>query len=291
MVTFAGYAPLYLAKEKGFFGDLDVQLHRIEEIPSIRAGVVKGDLEAYLATPDIALDTNTRPPGKAVWAIDESAGGDGVIVAGTIDDLIGLRGRKVAGEPGLPPYFIMLYLLHKHGLGLGDVQLQDMTTQNAATAFVSKAVDAAAIYEPYLSQAKTQRKGSRVVVSSAQTPGLIVDLIFVREDVISSRSQDVKDLIAGWRKATEFIRRSPDEAYPIMAAAFNLSVDEFKDIASGVRWLDLEENKRLYGTPQAPGPLFSNFGLVVEVLQRNRPGVFNAAADQYLVRDFIPDAR
>ena len=151
--------------------------------------------------------------------------------------------------------------------------------------------DAAAIYEPYLSQAKTQREGSRVVVSSAQTPGLIVHLISVREDVISLRSEDVKDLITGWRKATEFIRRSPDEAYPIMAAAFNLAVYEFKDIASGVRWLDLEENKRLYGTPQAPGPLFSNFGSVVEVLQRNRPGVFNAAADQYLVRDFIPDAR
>ena len=29
MVTFAGYAPLYLAKEKGFFGDLTVELQRI----------------------------------------------------------------------------------------------------------------------------------------------------------------------------------------------------------------------------------------------------------------------
>src|SRR5437868_4263429 len=73
MVTFAGYAPLYLAKEKGFFGNLDVNLQRIEEVPSIRAAVTRGDLEAYLATPDIALDTNAKPPGKAMWAIDESA--------------------------------------------------------------------------------------------------------------------------------------------------------------------------------------------------------------------------
>src|SRR5437763_152812 len=72
MVTFAGYAPLYLAKEKGFFGDVDVNLKRIEEIPSIRAGMSNGELHAYLATPDIALDTNSKPPGRAVWAIDES---------------------------------------------------------------------------------------------------------------------------------------------------------------------------------------------------------------------------
>jgi hypothetical protein len=39
MVTFAGYAPLYLAKEKGFFGDLNVELRRIEEFPSIRAAM------------------------------------------------------------------------------------------------------------------------------------------------------------------------------------------------------------------------------------------------------------
>ena len=53
MVTFAGYAPLYIAKEKGFFDNLDVRLNRIEEVATIRAGVAKGDLEAYLATLDI----------------------------------------------------------------------------------------------------------------------------------------------------------------------------------------------------------------------------------------------
>lgn len=116
MVTFAGYAPLYLAKEKGFFGDLDVQLHRIEEVASIRAGMAKGELEAYLATPDIALESNTKPPGKAVWAIDESAGGDGVVVAAGIKDLKGLKGKKVAAEPGLPPHFVLSYLLHQNGV-------------------------------------------------------------------------------------------------------------------------------------------------------------------------------
>lgn len=291
MVTFPGYAPLYLAKEKGFFGDLDVRLQRIEEIPSIRAAVVKGDLEAYLATPDIAFDTNIPAPGKAVWAVDESAGGDGVVVSSDIGDITQLKGRKVAGEPGFPPYFIMLYLLHQHGLGLNDIQFQDMTTQNAATAFVSKAVDAAAIYEPYLSQAEGQRAGSKVVVSSAQTPGLIVDLIFARDDVVASRPNDIKQLIAGWRKAIAFIRQSPDEANLIMAASFNLPVNEFKDIASGVRWLDLDENRQLYGTPATPGPLFSNFGVVVDVLRRNRPEVFKAESSHYLIREFISEAK
>jgi NitT/TauT family transport system substrate-binding protein len=287
MVTFAGYAPLYLAKEKGFFGDLDVKLQRIEAIPSIRAAMAKGDLDAYLATPDIALDTNTRPPGQAVWAIDESAGGDGIIVAGDVKDLAGLKGKKVAVEPGLPPNFVLMYLLDKNGLSKNDVVLQDMTTQNAAAAFASGAVDAAAIYEPYLSTAAKHRKGSRVVISSKEIPEMIIDLIFVRDDAIKSREADIKNFIAGWRKAMEFIKIQPDDANKIMARAYNLPIKDFKDIVSGIKWLDLAENRRLFGTDAEAGGLYKNFNVVRDVLRRNRPEVYFAQPNEHLNRNFI----
>ncbi len=287
MVTFAGYAPLYLAKEKHFFGDLDVQLQRIEDVPSIRAAVTKGDLNAYLATPDIALDTNTAPPGKAVWAIDESAGGDGVIVSGDIKTLQDLKGKVVGAEPGLPPHFVLMYLLFKNGMSLSDINLKDMSTQDAASAFVGGKLDGAGIYEPYLSQAKEQRAGSRVVISSAQTPGMIVDLIFASDTTIAKQPDEVKAVIAGWRKAMAFIKSNPDEAYPIMAKAFNLPLNEFKDAVSGINWLDLDENRKLFGTNETPGPLVQNFGVVVEVLKRNRPSAYPAKAATYLIGDFI----
>jgi NitT/TauT family transport system substrate-binding protein len=287
MVTFAGYAPLYLAKEKGFFGDLEVNLKRIEEIPSIRAGMSNGELEAYLATPDIALDTNSKPPGRAVWAIDESAGGDGVVVAGNIHDLAGLKGKKIAAEPGLPPHFVLLYLLYQNGMSSKDVLIQDMTTQNAAAAFTSKAVDAAGIYEPYLSTAEKQRPGSRVVISSKQTPDMIVDLIFAGDNVIASRPADIVTIIAGWRKAMNFIKSNPDEAYAIMAKAFNLSVADFKDTVGGIVWLNLPENQRLFGTDASPGPLYKNFTIVRDVLHANRSDVFQAQPADHLTRSFV----
>jgi len=287
MVTFAGYAPLYLAKEKGFFGDLEVNLKRIEEVPSIRAGMSNGELEAYLATPDIALDTNSKPPGRAVWAIDESAGGDGVVVAGDIKDLAGLKGKKIAAEPGLPPHFVLLYLLYQNGMSSSDVSIQDMTTQNAAAAFASKSVDAAGIYEPYLSMAEKQRPGSRVVISSKQTPDMIVDMIFVGDNVIAARSSDVNQIIAGWRKAMEFIKSNPDEANTIMAKAFNLSVADFKDTVGGIVWLDLSDNQRLFGSDNSPGPLYKNFTVVRDVLHRNRSDVFQAKPEDHLTRSFV----
>jgi len=287
MVSFAGYAPLYVAKEKGFFGDLNVQLHRIEDIASIRAGVTKKDLEAYLATPDIALDNNTRAPGKAVWAIDESAGADGVVVSGAIKTVADLRGKKVAAEPGLPPYFVLSYVLHENGMSRNDVKIQDLTTQNAAAAFVSGSVDAAAIYEPYLSQARGQRRESRILLSSKDTPGLIVDLIFVRDDALTTRATDVDKVIKGWNQALAYIATHRSESFAIMAKAFNLPIADFEGIASGIRWLGPAENKHLIGTATAPGPLFERIDTVVAVLRRNRPAVFAMPSRECLTSDFV----
>jgi hypothetical protein len=84
-----------------------------------------------------------------------------------------------------------------------------------------------------------------------------------------------------------FIKTNPDAAYPIMAKAFDLPINEFKDTVSGIKWLDLDDNKRLFGTKEAPGPLVQNFGVVVDVLKRNRPSVYPSKAANYLDRDFI----
>lgn len=288
MVTFPGYAPLYLAESKGMFGDLDVNLVRIEDISSIRAAVRSGDAEAYLATLDIAFDSDTRPLGTGVWVIDESSGGDAVIVRDGIDSVEQLRGQTVAAEPGFPPNFLLMYALNEAGLSLADVEFRDMSTQNAAIAFAAGSVQAAGVYEPYLTTALNSQEGSRVVVSSADTPGLIVDLIFVSEDVLADRKGDVQLLIDGWNQALDYIRDNPDDAYSIMAAAFGIPVEEFREIAAGVVWLGPEQNRDLYGTAAQPGPLYDASEKVVEILTRNRSTVFQANPTDHLTREFQP---
>ena len=75
-----------------------------------------------------------------------------------------------------------------------------------------------------------------------------------------------------------------------MARAFNLPIGEFKKLAGGIRWLDLADNQRLFGTAN-PGVLFKNFTIVGDVLRRNRPGVFQAKPEDYLMPSFIRSAQ
>ena len=71
----------------------------------------------------------------------------------------------------------------------------------------------------------------------------------------TTRPGEIKAVISGWRKAMAFIKTNPDTAYSLMSKAFNLPVTEFKDTVSGIRWLDFDDNRRLFGTKEAPGSL------------------------------------
>jgi hypothetical protein len=52
----------------------------------------------------------------------------------------------------------------------------------------------------------------------------------------------------------------------------------------------LQDNQQLFGTEQAPGPLYKNFTVVNDVLRRNRPDVFQAKPEDHLSRALIQKA-
>lgn len=90
-------------------------------------------------------------------------------------------------------------LLKQAGMTEKDVSIVNMTADDAAAAFMAGQIGVAVTWEPHLTLAKEQKVG-KVLVSSDQTPGLIVDVIALRCDVIEKQPEDVKALVAGPKK-------------------------------------------------------------------------------------------
>ena len=284
MVTFPGYAPLYLANEKKLFTDLDVELVRIEAIGDIRAAMNSGNIDIYAATPDIFQTTEyTKPPGIGFMAIDQSNGGDGIVVSKEIASLQDLKGKRVGAEPGLPPYFILQYMLNKAGLTIEDIDFQDIATQDAGNAFVAKQLDIAGVYEPFLSISAEKREGARVLVSSKDTPGLIVDLLFASDKLVTESPEILKRVADGWFKGVGYWQKHPDESMAIMAKSFGVDKAEMMDIKSGVDWLTLEDNRRLFNKNH-PNNAFETFTIVGDILEKN-----NSAKARVSAKDKLTD--
>lgn len=282
MVTFPGYAPLYLAQEKALFKGVDVNLVRIEAVGDIRAAMNTGQIDMYAATFDIFQAVGEKePPGIGFLAMDESRGGDGVVVSGDIKDLADLKGKTVGAEPGLPPYFILQYLLNKEGLSLNDVDFRDIPSQDAGNAFVAKQLDVAGTYEPFLSISADKREGARVLVSSADTPGLVVDLLFASEDLVNDDPDMLRKVADGWFAAVTYWEQNPDESMQIMADAFGVDKAEMEDIKSGISWLTLEDNVKLFDK-EKENNAYDTFELVGDILENNDSAGVRVNADDKL---------
>lgn len=269
MVTFPGYAPLYLAKEKNLFGNLDVDLYRIEAIGDIRAAMQSGRIDIYAATFDIFQTTeNADPPGIGFLAIDASHGADGIVVSEEIKEIEDLKGKKVGAEPGLPPYFILQYMLNKANLTLQDVLFRDISSQDAGNAFVAKNIDAAGTYEPFLSKSQILRSGSKILISSKDTHSLIVDLLFASPNIVKENPGYLQKIAEGWFKAVEYWEANPDESMEIMANAFGVSKKELMDIKSGLKWMTKQDNFNLFDSNQKNN-VYDTFNLVGDILEKN----------------------
>ncbi|MGB8507479.1 MAG: ABC transporter substrate-binding protein [Pyrinomonadaceae bacterium] len=266
LVTWLGYGPFYIAKEKGYFkeNNVEVEFEKIEGDVERRAAIASGNLDGIALTLDSMIVLRTHDiPLKTVMAIDASNGGDGIVAVEGINSIEDLKGKEVAFPSGLPSHFFLYSVLKEHGMKMSDIKPIIMDADQAGAAFASGKIDVAVTWEPWLSKAREVGRG-HVLVNSKTHPGDIEDVLFMREDVVSKRPEDIEGLIKAWYKAVDFVSSNPDEAKAIMGKAFNLPDDKVTTLLPGIRYEGKEGNRAAFGTAEQPGYLYSLYDRIGE---------------------------
>ncbi|QIB34132.1 ABC transporter substrate-binding protein [Ancylobacter pratisalsi] len=257
--VWVGYGPLYLAKELGYFKEngVDVELQVVDDSALAMAAQAGGKLDGTATTLDEILKYRSdKFCFKAVALFDESHGGDGMVSVKEINSLADLKGKTVALNEGSTSQFWFSYLLKKEGIPLKDVEVLNMSADAAAAAFIAGQVPVAVTWEPNLTLVKTKNAG-KVLMDSAATPGVIIDVLELSCSVLKDRPADAKGFIAGLQKAVDYIKENPEKAYAIMAkgvGGYLTDPKDFADAASGVKFYDKQMTIDYFGTLQKPGP-------------------------------------
>jgi NitT/TauT family transport system substrate-binding protein len=251
-----GFGPFYLAREKGFFKEagVDVDLVVLTGLAERNSALRAGHIDALAAPVDyFVFGAGNGLPSLIVAAVDESSGGDGIVAKNEIRRVEDLRGRKIAFQRGLPGEFFLRSLLDNCGISMDEVQGFDMETANAGAAFLAGRVDAAVVWEPWLS--KASEGGGRVLASTRDFPGLIVDVLAFNPDSARRRPADVRRVVSALLRAVEYWKTNPDEANKIMAPRFQVSPEKFAAILSGARFMDLHGNRAFFGSGGKESPV------------------------------------
>lgn len=284
-----GYAPLYLAKEKGFFQKrgLDVDVVVINSPVDRRAAFAADRIQGFATTVDTLVMTaaaETPIPVKQVLVLDASHGADGLVAKKDIKTIQDLKGKTVAGQMGGgASYFWLNYVLAQNGMKLSDLKMVDMRAPDAGAAFVAEKVDAAITWEPWLHRAKATPHG-HVLYSSDKTPGIIVDSLGFKPEFLAKRRDDVKKIVAAWNEAIAFMQTNTAEADAIMAKFSNLTPDIFAIEKAGVIFYGAKENKEWFA---AGGKLATTSQRAADVwydlkLIKNKPNVADLIDGSFL---------
>jgi NitT/TauT family transport system substrate-binding protein len=160
-------AGLYLADEFGYFSDagLSVEFSRMDSGPALSNAIATGQLDvagisvtpglysAFSQSIDMKLVGDKQSLRTGFSATRMVARKD-FLGADTAATLANLRGKTIAvSAKASAAYMLLRDLLVKHGLGLDDVRVTELSYGNMASALSSKAVDAAIMLEPFLAQA------------------------------------------------------------------------------------------------------------------------------------------
>jgi len=262
ILTWVGYGPFFVAKEKGFFRKqgVDVDIVKIEELGARHSALISGDVQFSISTLDtFANEAAQGLPAVCFLKLDDSCGADGIVAKKEITSIKGLRGKTVAFEKGTPSHFFLLYLMDREGMSIKDIVPKYMAAPDAGAAFAAGKVDAAVTWEPWVSKAN-QTDFGRVLLTSREKTGLILDVLTVNKDFASKNRKTVEGVARAWFQAVEFCRLNAAEANPIMAKGLGLSTEEFTEMIKGDKLSDYAENRKCFGIGTAgPAPVLDVF--------------------------------
>ncbi|ALP91408.1 ABC transporter substrate-binding protein [Clostridium butyricum] len=200
-----------------------------------------GNIDAYvLSYSDAIAPFNSGADFKVVMVEDYSAGSDGLVATPDIKSIKDLKGKQVATEIGSVDQMFLYRCLSDAGMIPKDIDLINMDIASAGNAFIAGKVDAAAIWDPSLTQAVDN--GGNLLTTTADYPGLIPACLTVNGETLKNRGNDIKKVIKAWYSSLEGYEKNKEEFEKVVSEAADISVEDFQMLMKGVHLLTLEEN-------------------------------------------------
>jgi NitT/TauT family transport system substrate-binding protein len=177
--------------------------------------------------------------------IDASAGADAVVAKKSVATVAALKGRKIGTTVGEVNHLLLLKALEKGGLAEKDVELVNLSPDDAGAAFIAGNLDAAVTWEPWVSKAAAEG-GGHVVFSSADAPNLLLDVVAVTDETLAKKPQDVAALVKGIAKGVEYLKSNPKEAYELAGKWLSVPGADVEGMLGGVKLYTSADNVAIF---------------------------------------------
>ncbi len=220
------------------------------------SALIDGDLQGagYTVNRYSFLQSKFDEAGVSVvmpYITNYSNGGDGIIATSDIRSVEDLVGKRIAVPRYSEAQTLVEWLIRNSSLTSeqieqirGDIVYFE-TADETAKAFFSGAVDAAATWEPYLTQAASSTD-SRILFDTSMGTNLVLDGLVFRTDFVERNGDFVVKLIDGALEANSMYLREFD-SIKVMPMFELMTDDEIAEMCKGVSVATWADNVSLLG--------------------------------------------
>ena len=257
-----GWVAWQVAIDKGWLKEagLDVTFDWFDYSASMEA-FAAGKIDGDLVTNGDALVMGAGGARNVMILITDYSNGNDMIVARPgIKSLAELKGKRIGIETGLVDHLLLLDGLKKQGMTQNDVTLVNSKTNETPQVLASGQVDAIGAWQPNSGLAMKTLPGSRPVYTSAQSPGLIYDVLVVNPASIAAHRADYIKLIKVWDRVVSYINdpKTQDDAVQIMAARVGLTPVKYQLLLAGTHLVSIAEAKKIMVKADGLGSLYGS---------------------------------
>ncbi|ADE55095.1 ABC transporter substrate-binding protein [Coraliomargarita akajimensis] len=257
-----GWVAWQIGIEKGWFKEagVEVEFKWMDYVASMDA-YAAGLIDAVTMTNGDALVTGgTGKPSVGIIINDYSNGNDMIVAKPGINSLSDLKGKKIGLEEGFVIHLLLLKGAELAGIDPSEFEIVNTPTNETPQVLASGAVDAIGAWQPNSGQALKTVPGSKPVLTSADAPGIIYDLLSVDPESLEKRRDDWMKVVQVWYRIVDFIKDEDnlDEALEILAGRVSISPEEYEPFFQGTYILSLEEVLPIWKKAEGLGSVYGS---------------------------------
>lgn len=262
-LSWVGYLPVIIAKEQGFFAQHGVKVELVTYPSGTAANQAYeiGETDGVLSVFADSLMMNVRGiPTQAVYAIDSSNTADMIVAKPEFQSLADLRSKNVAFD-GINSFshLFVIKALEKHKIYEGQFHAINLPMAEVLPALEAGKIDAGYVYTPESNAALA--KGYQALITAHELPGIIIDVLTFRPEILRERAPEVRKMIQALLMAREWMMQNQTQALEILSKLNGIAVQDLKIGFKGLEYPDREQNIKLL---REDGDLFKSGDQIID---------------------------
>jgi NitT/TauT family transport system substrate-binding protein len=183
-----------------------------------------------------------------------------IVAAPGFDTLADLKGKKIGLEEGFVIHLLLIKGAEAAGIDPSEFTIINTPTNEAPQVLVSGAVDAIGAWQPNSGEALKAVAHSKPVLTSADVPGIIYDLLCVDPETLETRRDEWMKVVKVWYRIVDYLKDEGniDEALEILAKRVSISPEEYEPLFEGTYIMTLKEATKVWEKAEGLGSVYGS---------------------------------